>query len=119
MGLKSVDSFVKQLGKQHVVSVFRRRGKFYFDTQVPPVAKLKEWRLSGHVPPIKPYRNGYFVGRVVACRNAKTATVLYQSGKWRPYAYAKTTWGIKAHSKAHIHDEFEICNPGACWAPSP
>ncbi len=112
MGLKSVDAFVKQSGKQHVVSVYRRRGKFYFKTMVPPLNALKDWRLTGHIPPIKPWRNGYFVGRVVACRSLKTATVVTETSRWTPHKYKRTLWGIRMHAKHHIHDEYEICNPG-------
>merc|ERR1719461_2231205 len=86
MALKGVDAFVKQSGKQHVIQVYRKRGKHY--------------------------RNGFFVGRVIACRNAKTATVLYETGKWTPAQLRHTTRGYRQHTKAHIHDEYEICNPG-------
>eukprot|EP01083_Nonionella_stella_P051001 135454_1 len=112
MALKGVEAFVKQSGKQHIIQVYRKRGKHYFKASIPPLNKLRDWKLSGHIPPIKPYRNGFFVGRVVACRNAKTATVIYETGKWAPAALKHTTWGYRQHTKAHIHDEYEICNPG-------
>eukprot|EP00483_Globobulimina_turgida_P010386 UN10406 len=112
MALKGVDAFVKQSGKQHIITVSRKRGKHYFKASIPPLNRLRDWRISGHIPPIKPYRNGYFIGRVIACRNKKTATVLYETGKWKPAQLRHTTWGYKQHTKAHIHDEYEICNPG-------
>ncbi|ETO33751.1 30S ribosomal protein S17 [Reticulomyxa filosa] len=112
MGLKTVDAFVKQSGKQHVISVYRKRGKNYFQATVPPLNELKNMTRLGQVPPLRPFRNGYFVGRVIACRNAKTATVLMSTGKWQPYRWQKTTWGIEGSKKYHIHDEYEITNPG-------
>lgn len=112
MALKGVDSFVKQTGKKHVIDVIRNRGKYYFKAFTPPLNELKNWRLMGFVPPIKPWRNGYFIGRVVACRNQKTATVVIQTGKWKPLLYHNTTWGFRQHTKLQIHDEYEICNPG-------
>lgn len=112
MVLKGVDSYVRQLGKQHVINVYRQRGKYYFKTLIPPLSQLKDWRLSGHIPPIKPWRNGYFIGRVIACRNSKTATVLMETGKWKPIKYKNTHWGYRQHTKCHIHDEYEICNAG-------
>ena len=68
MGLKTVDAFVKQAGKQHVIKVYRRRANYYFKTHVPALTELRDWRLTGHIPPIKPWRDGYFIGRIVACR---------------------------------------------------
>ena len=35
MGLKSVEAFVKQAGKQHVIKVYRQHGEYYFQTKVP------------------------------------------------------------------------------------
>lgn len=112
MALKGVDAFVKQSGKRHIIQVYRKRGKHYFKTSIPAINALKDWRISGHIPPIKPYRDGYFIGRVISCRNAKTATCLYETGKWKPAQLRHTTWGYRQHKKAHIHDEYEICNPG-------
>ena len=112
MALKGVDAFVKQSGKQHIIQVYRKRGKHYFKASIPPLNRLQDWRISGHVPPIKPYRDGYFIGRVIACRSKKTATVLYETGKWKPAQLRHTIWGYRQHTKAHIHDEYEICNPG-------
>eukprot|EP01084_Bolivina_argentea_P203424 347455_1 len=112
MALKGVEAYVKQSGKQHIIQVHRKRGKHYFKTSIPPLNRLRDWRISGHIPPIKPYRNGYFIGRVIACRNAKTATCLYETGKWKPMQLRHTTFGYRQHQKAHIHDEYEICNPG-------
>ena len=71
MGLKTVDAFVKQAGKQHVIRVYRRRGEYYFKTHIPPEIELKDWRLTGHIPPITSWRSGYFIGRIVACRLGK------------------------------------------------
>ena len=36
----------------------------------------------------------------------------YETGKWKPAQLRHTVWGYRQHTKAHIHDEHEICNPG-------
>mmetsp|Transcript_35531 Transcript_35531/g.43901 ORF Transcript_35531/g.43901 Transcript_35531/m.43901 type:complete len:229 (+) Transcript_35531:64-750(+) len=112
MALKGVDSLVKQTGKKHAIEVIRNRGKYYFKSFIPPLNEFKNWRLLGHIPAIKPWRNGYHIGRCVSCRNEKTATIICETGKWKPLLYHNTKWGFRQHTKYQIHDEYQICNPG-------
>ena len=49
---------------------------------------------------------------VVIFRSAKTATALVETSRWKPLRYRNTEYGFPITKKFHIHDEYEICNPG-------
>lgn len=115
MSLKGVSAFIKSRPKTHVIKLYQQQGEFYFKALVPRDKQLQvDWKQAGKIPPNETYRDGFGIGRCVATRMSKTATLLVELPGVRRFDVRDPTCTKKQRytKKVQIHDEYEMVNPG-------